>query len=67
MPDPLRDPVCGKNVDPSMAFASEEHDGRRYFFDSRECHYEFLADPHRYGHHHPPDDPRLAEDEVTGP
>lgn len=63
----LRDPVCGRKVDPAKAFASEEHDGRRYDFDSRECHYEFLANPHRYGHDHQPDDPRLEEDEITGP
>ena len=46
----FRDPVCGHDVDPATAFASEEHDGRTVYFDSRECHYEFLADPHRYGH-----------------
>jgi len=63
----FRDPVCGRKVDLAIAFASEEHDGQRYFFDTRECHYDFLADPHRYGHVHPADDPRLEEDEVTGP
>jgi YHS domain-containing protein len=63
----FRDPVCGHDVDPATAFASEEHDGRTYYFDSRECHYEFRADPHRYGHVHAPDDPRPEQDEVTGP
>lgn len=52
------DPICGRPVDVATAFASEEHDGRWYYFDSRECQYEFLAAPHRYGHVHPPDDPR---------
>ncbi len=59
--------VTRHEVDPTTAFASEEHDGRRYYFDSRECHYEFLAAPHRYGHIHSPDDPRLEQDEITGP
>ena len=63
----FKDPICGHEVDPATAFASEEHDGRTYYFDSRECHYEFLADPHRYGHVHSPDDPRLEQDEITGP
>ena len=67
VPNLFRDPVCAHEVDPATAFASEDHDGRRYYFDSRECHYEFLADPHRYGHVHSPDDSRLEQDEVTGP
>lgn len=64
---PFKDPVCGHDVDPATAVAVEEHDGRRDYFDSRECHYEFLANPHRYGHVHSPDDPRLEQDEITGP
>lgn len=63
----VSDPVCGHDVDPAMAFAMEEHDGHRYYFHSRECHYQFLADPHRYEHIHAPDDPRPEQDEVTGP
>jgi len=67
MPTSPKDPVCGHAVDPGTSFAMEEHDGRRFYFDSRECHYQFLADPHRYGHVHPPGDPRPERDEVAGP
>ena len=61
------DPVCGVAVDPETAYASDEHDGRRFYFSNRSCHEAFLANPHRSGHSHAPDDPRPEQDKVTGP
>lgn len=50
MTDTVRDPVCGMDINPDHAVASEEHDGRVFYFCSEGCHNTFLADPHRYGH-----------------
>lgn len=44
------DPVCGMQVDPARAAASETHEGRTFYFCSEGCHQAFLKDPHRYGH-----------------
>jgi Cu+-exporting ATPase len=51
MVDTVTDPVCGMQIDPREAAASEEHDGHTFYFCSAACHAAFLADPHRYGHH----------------
>jgi len=48
--DTVRDPVCGMEIHPEAAVASEEHDGAVFYFCSESCHRAFLADPHRYGH-----------------
>lgn len=50
MTDTVIDPVCGMQINPDSAAASEEHDGRLFYFCSEHCHQTFLADPHRYGH-----------------
>lgn len=46
----VRDPVCGMEIEPDDAIASEEHDGQTFHFCSAACHDAFLQDPHRYGH-----------------
>lgn len=46
----VTDPVCGMEIDPDEAVASEEHGGQVFYFCSEGCHRAFLADPHRYGH-----------------
>lgn len=46
-----KDPVCGMEIDPSNAAASEEHEGTTYYFCSQACHEKFLADPHAYHQH----------------
>ena len=48
--DTVRDPVCGMEIKPDEAAASEQHDGQVFHFCSEGCHQAFLADPHRYGH-----------------
>lgn len=50
MSDTVRDPVCGMEIRPEDAAASEEHDERTFYFCSHACHETFVADPHRYGH-----------------
>ena len=50
MADKVTDPVCGMEIDPADAVASEEHDGHTFYFCSAACHDAFVKDPHRYGH-----------------
>lgn len=50
MADTVRDPVCGMQILPESAAASEVHEGRTFYFCSKGCHQAFLRDPHRYGH-----------------
>ena len=42
------DPVCGMSVDPATAGASVEHQGRAYYFCSKQCADTFTTDPDRY-------------------
>lgn len=41
----MRDPVCGMNVDPNKAAATEKWDGDDYYFCSIHCQEKFLANP----------------------
>ena len=52
MADMVQDPVCGMVIRPADAAATEEHDGRTFYFCfcSQACHEAFVADPYRYGH-----------------
>ena len=52
MTNRVKDPVCGMEIDPDDAAASEVHDGVTFYFCSPACHQAFLDDPHRYGHPH---------------
>lgn len=54
MPDKVKDPVCGMEIRPEEAAATEVHDDRTFYFCSAACHTKFVNDPHRYGH--PKDD-----------
>jgi Cu+-exporting ATPase len=46
----VKDPVCGMEISPQNAVATEQHDGATFYFCSRGCHEAFRKDPHRYGH-----------------
>ena len=48
MAETVKDPVCGMDIDPATAAASEEHEGKTYYFCSHACHERFKADPPRY-------------------
>jgi Cu+-exporting ATPase len=44
----VTDPVCGMQIDPATAVASEEHEGRTYHFCSDSCHQRFVKEPGRF-------------------
>jgi Cu+-exporting ATPase len=44
----VKDPVCGMEIDPKTAHASEEYEGQKYYFCSAACHERFKADPKQY-------------------
>jgi Cu+-exporting ATPase len=44
----VTDPVCGMQIDPATAVASEEHEGRTYHFCSDSCHQRFVEEPERF-------------------
>ena len=44
----VKDPVCGMNIDPNAAVASEEYQGQRYYFCSQACHDRFKANPQQF-------------------
>ena len=50
MADTVKDPVCGMEIRPEDAAATEEHEGLTFYFCSEACHETFVNDPHRYGH-----------------
>lgn len=50
MADKVKDPVCGMDIRPGDAAATEQHEGRTFYFCSHGCHQAFVKDPHRYGH-----------------
>ncbi|MFP5343957.1 MAG: YHS domain-containing protein [Candidatus Limnocylindria bacterium] len=64
MADRVKDPVCGMMIRPEDAAATEEHEGRTFYFCSHGCHQAFVNDPHRYGH--PKDEPEAGPGGHTG-
>lgn len=60
MADVVTDPVCGMEIRPEEAVASELHEGKTFYFCDPACHETFIEDPHRWahragepaGHHH---------------
>jgi Cu+-exporting ATPase len=44
----VKDPVCGMEIDPATAAASEEYEGRTYYFCSESCHQRFVAAPEQF-------------------
>lgn len=57
MADKVKDPVCGMEIRPEEAAATEAHEGRTFYFCSTGCRDLFVNDPHRYG---------LSTDESAG-
>jgi Cu+-exporting ATPase len=43
-----KDPVCGKELQPSTAATSINHDNKTLYFCSAECKSKFDADPASY-------------------
>jgi Cu+-exporting ATPase len=44
----VKDPVCGMEIDPATAAASEEYEGTTYYFCSHGCHERFVANPQQF-------------------
>jgi len=44
----VKDPVCGMEIDPQIAFAIREHMGQTFYFCSENCVRQFDADPHKF-------------------
>ena len=44
----VKDPVCGMDIDPNNATATEEYQGKTYHFCSDACHDKFKAEPEKY-------------------
>ena len=44
----VKDPVCGMDIDPNNAAATEEHQKKTYHFCSAACHDKFKAEPDKY-------------------
>ena len=44
----VNDPVCGMQIDSSRAAASEEYEGKKYYFCSLGWHERFKANPKQY-------------------
>ncbi|MDW7754534.1 MAG: YHS domain-containing protein [Brevefilum sp.] len=42
------DPVCGMNVNPTLASASSVYEGETYYFCSKGCQAAFEKDPEKY-------------------
>jgi len=44
----VKDLVCGMDIDPATAAASEEYEGKTYYFCSQSCHERFVATPDQF-------------------
>ena len=44
----VKDLVCGMEIDPATAAATEEYEGQTYYFCSQSCHDSFMAEPQKY-------------------
>jgi P-type Cu+ transporter len=50
MANKVKDPVCGMEIRPEDAVATEQHEGQTFHFCRPACHATFVKDPHRYSH-----------------
>jgi Cu2+-exporting ATPase len=44
----VKDPVCGMEIEPSMAYGKTEYTGRTFYFCSKHCEEEFKKNPEKY-------------------
>ncbi len=59
MPNVVKDPVCGMDIDPANAGGKSDYLGKTYYFCSAGCKKAFDANPEKYvrkageqEHHH---------------
>jgi len=56
----VKDPVCGMEIEPAMAYGKTEYAGRTFYFCSKHCEEEFKKNPEKFAskkpetheHHH---------------
>ncbi|MCR4403790.1 MAG: YHS domain-containing protein [Candidatus Acetothermia bacterium] len=48
MPERVRDPVCGMELEEDQAAATYEYKGKTYYFCALSCREEFERDPEKY-------------------
>lgn len=65
--DTYIDPVCGMQVDPEQASASEDYAGETYYFCSKHCQHKFRKDPASYVKHNASDELAKSEPTLSGP
>ncbi len=46
--EPMKDPVCGMDVDEKRAIASLVYEGQTYYFCAQACKRAFERDPEKY-------------------
>lgn len=44
----MKDPVCGMEIDPANAAATEKYQEKTYHFCSAACHGKFKVEPEKY-------------------
>jgi Cu2+-exporting ATPase len=44
----VKDPVCGMEIEPAMAYGKTEYAGRTFYFCSKHCEEEFKKNPEKY-------------------
>jgi Cu2+-exporting ATPase len=47
-PVTVKDPVCGMEIEPAMAYGKTEYAGRTFYFCSKHCEEEFKKNPEKY-------------------
>ncbi len=57
-PKPVKDPVCGMEVDPDQSAGSHTHDGTTYHFCSIHCWGRFRTNPEKYVGEREPEEAR---------
>jgi Cu2+-exporting ATPase len=45
----VKDPVCGMELEPEMAYSKTEYAGSTFYFCSKQCEEEFKKNPEKYG------------------
>ena len=46
--EPVKDPVCGMEVDPASAAGSSDYEGQTHYFCNLDCKQSFDAEPEKY-------------------
>jgi Cu2+-exporting ATPase len=49
----VKDPVCGMEIEPAMAYGKTEYAGRTFYFCSKHCEEEFKKNPEKYASNKP--------------